>query len=175
MATGTPEQRQQEAQRDLTSLELPKAQFRELMNKQRSMQKDVESQTHLRSVLSYPNVQAIMHDAGVRSGTKKFDEFSGYMEDRLEQWKKDNPGKSRATEAEAAQLAGQLTRKITTPGRLFGTNEVRAFQDTPPAKFVETATKLYKDKNGRDLTPGELQRYWVNEVASGRRDDPRWK
>jgi hypothetical protein len=139
MATGTPEQRQQEAQRDLTSLELPRAQFRELMNKQRQMQAQAESQTHLKAVLSYPNVQSILHDNSIRPGNKKYDQFAGYVEDALEQWKRDNLGKTRPNEADAAKIVGQLTRKVSTPS-FFGlsTSQVPAFQESPPAKLPTT-------------------------------------
>jgi hypothetical protein len=39
-------------------------------------------------------------------GKKKYDQFAGYMEDALEQWKRDNPGKTRPNEADGAKMSG---------------------------------------------------------------------
>jgi hypothetical protein len=105
--------------------------------------------------------------------TKKYDQFAGYVEDALEQWKRDNLGKTRPNEADAAKIVGQLTRKVTTPGSFFGLarSEVPAFQESPPAKFTDYATQKYKETHGGAAPRAEdLQRFWVNEVAQNRRD-----
>jgi hypothetical protein len=80
------------------------------------------------------------------------------------------PGKTYPNEIEGAKLAAQLTRKVTTPGVLWGTNEIPAYQERPPAGFTDYVTEKYKKAHGGAVPDAKmLQRFWVNEVAQNRR------
>jgi hypothetical protein len=171
-ATGTPEQQQAFQHMDVSSLELPRTMENDLRRRQIGMNKNVENRTHLQAVLSYPTVQGILRDNSIQASNKrKYEQFAGYMEDAIEQWKRDNPGKTYPNEADGAKIAAQLTRKVTTPGAWFGTNEVPAFQETPPAKFTDYVTQKYKETHGGAVPDAKaMQRFWVNETMQNRRE-----
>lgn len=110
----------------------------------------------------------------------QFDQFTGALRDELDQFQQVN--KRRPSDQEIVTMARNLTTTVQTPGRLWGTNDIRAFEISQenqaqvtakiPNDFRAGITQAITARTGKPPTEAQVQTAYIMSLRQPPRAKP---
>jgi hypothetical protein len=159
---------QQFLQRPMVDEDLPRDKIDKLLSQKRILINRSQPDTGLQKALSDPQVKglfdSIYHDDTERSQHK--DRFVGAMNEAMNEWKAENPGKA-LTSKDYKELAQKVLQEVvTTPGwrgSVWGQTVQRRYEVQVPADYNAEARKKFRATYDREPTPEEVRGMYLQQ------------
>lgn len=89
-----------------------------------------------------------------------YDKFTGAVSAALDTWR-DTNGKPPSYKDVTETIAPQIIRKITEPGKWYGTNQVEFFKQSVPDVFAKTRKQFAIDREQPEPTPEQIEKDFI--------------